>query len=154
MKIIWNMRFKMFLAAFVINILGIIFAMLLFYYYATEHFYSEYATSLYERIYIGAKNADLGFQKSYRMTLDISFDSQIAGCVERGDFAQLATRLKEYREKNFLSDDIYCYIPSKEILVRSEEYNSVQKLDEKTAKTWHKILEQQEVCVCFSLKTF
>ena len=42
MKIIWNMRFKMFLAALVINVLGIIFAMLLFYYYATEHFYTRH----------------------------------------------------------------------------------------------------------------
>ena len=144
MKIIWNMRLKMFLAAFVINILGIIFVMLLFYYYATEHFYSEYATSLYERIYIGAKNADLGFQKSYRMTLDLSFDTEIAKLINQAAFAELSIRLREYRDKNFLSDDIYCYIPSKKILVRSEEYNSVQKLEEKTAKTWHRIAEQQE----------
>jgi len=143
MKIIWNMRFKMFLAALVINVLGIIFAMLLFYYYATEHFYSEYATSIYERIFIGAKNADLGFQKIYRMTLDISFDVKIAELVNQNDFSQLAIRLKEYREKNFLSDDIYCYVPAKKILVRSEEYNSVQKLDDKTATAWHKIIERQ-----------
>ncbi|MBQ3442668.1 MAG: histidine kinase [Selenomonadaceae bacterium] len=144
MKIIWNMRFKMFLAALVINVLGIIFAMLLFYYYATEHFYSEYAASLYERIYIGAKNADLGFQKVYRMTLDISFDAQIAELIEQNDFSKLAIRLKEYRERNFLSDDIYCYIPAKKTLVRSEEYNSVQKLDDKTATAWQEIIESQE----------
>ena len=143
MKITWNMRFKMFLATLVINVLGIIFAMLLFYHYATEHFYSEYAISLYERIYIGAKNADLGFQKIYRITLDISFDSQIAEFVERGDFAQLATRLKEYREKNFLSDDIYCFVPKKKVLVRSEEYNSVQMLDDATLIAWQKIIDGQ-----------
>ncbi len=143
MKIIWNMRFKMFLAALVINVLGIIFAMLLFYHYATEHFYSEYASSLYERIFIGAKNADLGFQRIYRMTLDISFDMQITELINKGDFTQLATRLKEYREKNSLSDDIYCYMPAKKILVRSEEYNSVQKLDNEVANTWHRIIEQQ-----------
>ena len=68
MKIVWNMRFKMFLAALVINVLGIIFAMLLFYHYAAEHFYSEYAASLYERVYIGAKNADAGFQKIFCRT--------------------------------------------------------------------------------------
>lgn len=144
MKIIWNMRFKMFLAALVINVLGIIFAMLLFYYYATEHFYSEYAASLYERIYIGAKNADLGFQKVYRMTLDISFDAQVAELIEQDDFSKLAIRLKEYRERNFLSDDIYCYIPAKKTLVRSEEYNSVQRLDDKTATAWQAIIERQE----------
>ena len=144
MKIIWNMRFKMFLAALVINVLGIIFAMLLFYYYAAEHFYSEYAGSLYERIYIGAKNADLGFQKIYRMTLDISFDPHIAKLINQDSFAELAIRLREYREKNFLSDDIYCYIPAKKILVRSEEYNSVQKLEDETASTWHRIIEHQE----------
>lgn len=143
MKITWNMRFKMFLATLVINVLGIIFAMLLFYHYATEHFYSEYAISLYERIYIGAKNADLGFQKIYRITLDISFDSQIAEFVERGDFAQVATRLKEYREKNFLSDDIYCFVPKKKVLIRSEEYNSVQTLDDTTLIAWQKIIDGQ-----------
>ena len=144
MKIIWNMRFKMFLAALVINVLGIIFAMLLFYYYAAEHFYSEYAASLYERIYIGAKNADLGFQKIYRTTLDASFDVKIAELINQNDFAQLAIRLREYREKNFLSDDIYCYVPSKKILVRSEEYNSVQKLNDKTAAAWQRIIDRQE----------
>lgn len=118
--------------------------MLLFYHYVAEHFYSEYAASLYERIYIGAKNADLGFQKIYRTTLDISFDMRIAELVNRGDFAQLAVLLKEYREKNILADDIYCYVPAKKILVRSEEYNSVQPLDEATAAAWQKIIERQE----------
>ena len=143
MKIIWNMRFKMFFAALVINVLGIILAMILFYHYAAEQFYSEYAASLYEKIYIGAKNADLGFQKIYRTTLDISFDAQIADLVNRGDFSTLATRLKEYREKNFLADDIYCFIPAKKILARSEEYNSVQTLDDATAAAWQKIIDEQ-----------
>lgn len=144
MKIIWNMRFKMFMAAFFINVFGIIFAMLLFYYYAIEHFYSQYITSLYERIFIGTKNADLGFQKIYRMTLDISFEPKIAELIKQNAFVELSIHLREYREKNFLSDDIYCYIPAKKILVRSEEYNSVQKLDDKTANAWLKIIEKQE----------
>lgn len=55
MEITWNMRFKMFLAALVI-----------------------YAASLYERVYIGAKNAEL---------------------LTRENFSEIATRLKEYREK-------------------------------------------------------
>ena len=143
MKITWNMRLKMFFAALVINVLGIILAMILFYHYAAEHFYSEYAASLYERIHIGAKNADLGFQKIYRMTLDISFDAQIGELINREDFTQLAIRLREYREKNFLSDDIYCFIPKKKILVRSEEYNSVQSLDDVTAIAWQKIIDKQ-----------
>ena len=143
MKITWNMRFKMFLAALVINVLGVIFAMLLFYHYAAEHFYSEYAASLYERVHIGAKNADLGFQKIYRTTLDISFDAQIAELINRGDFAELSTRLKEYRDKNFLADDFYCFVPAKKILVRSEEYNSVQTLDDKTCAAWQKIIDAQ-----------
>ena len=143
MKIIWNMRFKMFLAALVINVLGIIFAMLLFYHYAAEHFYSEYAASLYERVYIGAKNADAGFQKIYRMNLDISFDAQISELIKRGDFSRLATRLRDYREKNFLADDIYIYLPEKRILIRSEEYNSVRTLDEKTSDAWKEIIDTQ-----------
>ena len=101
MKIIWNMRFKMFMAAFFINVFGIIFAMLLFYYYAIEHFYSQYITSLYERIFIGTKNADLGFQKIYRMTLDISFEPKIAELIKQNAFVELSIHLREYREKNF-----------------------------------------------------
>ena len=143
MKIVWNMRFKMFLAALVINVLGIIFAMLLFYHYAAEHFYSEYAASLYERVYIGAKNADAGFQKIYRATLDISFDATINELINRENFSEAATRLKNYREKNFLADDIYIFLPDKKILIRSEEYNSVQPLDEKTAAAWKKIIDAQ-----------
>ena len=144
MKIVWNMRFKMFLAALVINVFGIILAMLLFYHYAAKHFYSEYATSLYERVYIGAKNSDLGFQKIYRETLDISFDTRIAELLNRNDFVQLAACLKEYREKNLLADDIYCYVPSKKILIRSEEYNSVQKLNDNVANVWQEIVDSQE----------
>ena len=143
MKIVWNMRFKMFLAALVINVLGIIFAMLLFYHYAAEHFYSEYAASLYERVYIGAKNADAGFQKIYRATLDISFDATINELIIRENFSEAATRLKNYREKNFLADDIYIFLPDKKILIRSEEYNSVQPLDEKTSAAWKKIIDAQ-----------
>ena len=143
MKIVWNMRFKMFLAALVINVLGIIFAMLLFYHYAAEHFYSEYAASLYERVYIGAKNADAGFQKIYRATLDISFDAQITELINSGDFPKVATRLRDYREKNFLADDIYIYLPARKILIRSEEYNSVQTLNEKTSAAWQKIIDAQ-----------
>ena len=37
MNMTWNMRFKMFLATLVVNVLGIAFAMFLFYHYATEH---------------------------------------------------------------------------------------------------------------------
>ena len=103
----------MFFATLVINVIGIILAMVLFYHYAIEYFYSEYAASLYERIYIGAKNADLGFQKIYRMTLDISFDVQTSELINNEDFTQLATRLREYREKSFLADDIYCFVPTK-----------------------------------------
>ena len=143
MEITWNMRLKMFLAALVINVLGIIFAMLLFYHYAAEHFYSEYAASLYERVYIGAKNVDLSFQKIYRTTLDISFDAQIKTFLDAGDFAKVATRLKYYREKTSLADDIYCYLPAKKILIRSEEYNSVQTLDDKVAVAWQKIIAEQ-----------
>ncbi|MBQ3727020.1 MAG: histidine kinase [Selenomonadaceae bacterium] len=143
MKIVWNMRFKMFLAALVINVLGIIFAMLLFYHYAAEHFYSEYAASLQERVFIGAKNADAAFQKIYRATLDISFDAQVSELINRGDFATLATRLRNYREKNSLADDIYIFLPDKKILIRSEEYNSVQTLNETTAAAWKKIIDGQ-----------
>lgn len=151
MNIIWNMRFKMFLATLVVNVLGIAFAMFLFYHYATKHFYSEYAASLYERAYIGAKNADLGFQKIYRMTLDISFDPQIADLINQNAFAELSIRLREYREKNFLADDIYCYLPEKKILVRSEEYNSVQALDESIAYAWQKnIIRQKGIQPLFS----
>ena len=143
MKIVWNMRFKMFLAALVINVLGVICAMLLFYHYAAEHFYSEYAASLQERVFIGAKNADAAFQKIYRATLDISFDAQVSELINRGDLSSLATRLKNYRERNSLADDIYIFLPDKKILIRSEEYNSVQTLDWKTAAAWKKIIDGQ-----------
>ena len=86
----------------------------------------------------------MGFQKIYRTTLDISFDPHISELINQNDFVQLAISLREYCDKNFLSDDIYCYIPAKKILVRSEEYNSVQKLDDATADSWNKIISHQE----------
>lgn len=85
----------------------------------------------------------MGFQKIYRTTLDISFDAQVAELVNRGDFAGLARRLKEYRDKNFLADDIYCCVPAKKILVRSEEYNSVQTLNDATLNAWQAIIGRQ-----------
>ncbi len=133
----------MFLAALVINVLGIIFAMLLFYHYAAENFYSEYAASLYEKIFIGAKNADAGFQKIYRTTLDISFDAQMIEPINHGNFSEAAARLRNYRERNFLADDIYIFLPAKKILIRSEEYNSVQTLDDETSAAWQKIIDGQ-----------
>ena len=120
------MRFKMFLAALVINVLGIILAMLLFYHYAAEYFYDEYTASLSERVNIGAKNADFGFQQVYSEVLNISFDEEVINLLERRDveaLSMIAARLKEYREKNLLIDSIYCYLPSTQSLIRSDEYN-------------------------------
>lgn len=137
----------MFLAALLINVFGIIFAMLLFYHYAVEYFYDEYTESLSERVYIGAKNADVGFQQIYREVLDISFDERIIELLSSDDPAALsmiAARLKEYREKNLLADSIYCYLPATHILLRSDEYNSVQKLDESTALKWQEIINRQQ----------
>ena len=154
MKITWNMRFKMFLAALVINVFGIIFAMLLFYHYVAEHFYSEYAASLYERIYIGAKNADLGFQKIYRTTLDISFDMRIAELVNRGDFAQLAVLLKEYREKNILADDIYCYVPAKKFCCDPKNIIRFSHSTKRQLQLGRRLSNAKRECVRFSLKIF
>jgi|GEM_PF-5770437 len=154
MKIVWNMRFKMFLAALVINVLGIIFAMLLFYHYAAEHFYSEYAASLYERVYIGAKNADAGFQKIYRATLDISFDAQVSELINSGEFPKVATRLRDYREKNFLADDIYIYLPTRKILIRSENIIRFRRLTKKLPPLGKKLSTLKAACVRFLPKIF
>ena len=143
MKIVWNMRLKMFLAALVINVLAIIFAMLLFYHYSAEYFYSEYGNSLYERVYIGAKNADTGFQKIYRANLDISFDDDIKTALASQNYPKIASKLKTYREKMPLADDIYIFLPDKKILIRSEEYNSVQKISDKDSGAWQKIIDNQ-----------
>ena len=104
----------------------------------------EYTTSLSERVYIGAKNADFGFQQVYREVLDISFDEEVIELLSRDDseaLSMIAAKLMEYREKNLLVDSIYCYLPSTNLLLRSEEYNSVQKLDNETARKWQEIIE-------------
>lgn len=42
-----------------------------------------------------------------------------------------------------MADDIYCCVPAKKILVRSEEYNSVQTLDDATLSAWQAIIGRQ-----------
>ena len=155
MKIVWNMRFKMFLAALVINVLGIIFAMLLFYHYAVENFYSEYAASLYERVYIGAKNADAGFQKIYRATLDISFDATINELISRENFSEAATRLRNYREKNFLAYDIYIFLPDKKIFdsLRGIQFRSAAPIG-RLPPRGKKLSTRKTECIRFLPKIF
>ena len=42
-----------------------------------------------------------------------------------------------------LADDIYIFLPDKKILIRSEEYNSVQKISDKDSGAWQKIIDNQ-----------
>lgn len=146
MKIVFNMRSKMFLITLLINLIITLIISFLFYQNSADFFTQQYAKSLYDRLYIGLKNVDEEFQNIYRETAELSFDKDVQNLIQQNDeedFRRLAEIFRSYKEKNNLIDNIYCYIPASQILIRSDEYNSVQKLNSDEAADWQNILQMQ-----------
>lgn len=147
MRIFLNMRLKIFLAALLINLLVIIVISSLFFQQSAEFFDTQYAKSSSERLYIGMKNVDAGFQNIYRNTIEASFNEQIKKLVLADtpeSLNELSVLLRNYREQEHLMDTMYCYIPKAHELVKSEQYNSVQIIDEPMENRWLNIIDQQE----------
>lgn len=147
MRIFLNMRLKIFLAALLINLLVIFVISSLFYQQSAEFFDTQYAKSSSERLYIGMKNVDAGFQNIYRNTIEASFNEQIKKLViadTPASLNELSVILQKYRGQEHLMDTMYCYIPKSHELVKSEQYNSVQVIDEAVENRWLNTINQQE----------
>ena len=147
MQIFLNMRLKIFLMALIINLLVIIVISSLFYQQSAEFFDTQYAKSASDRLYIGMKNVDKGFQDIYRNTIEASFNEQIKKLVINGSevsLNELSKILRDYKDQEHLMDTMYCYIPKTHQLIKSEQYNSVQIIDEHIATKWLNLIEQQQ----------
>lgn len=147
MRIFLNMRLKIFLMALIINLLVIIVISSLFYQQSAEFFDTQYAKSASDRLYIGMKNVDKGFQDIYRNTIEASFNEQIKKLVINGSevsLNELSKILRDYKDQEHLMDTMYCYIPKTHQLIKSEQYNSVQIIDEQMATKWLNLIEQQQ----------
>lgn len=147
MRIFLNMRLKIFLMALIINLLVIIVISSLFYQQSAEFFDTQYAKSASDRLYIGMKNVDKGFQDIYRNTIEASFNEQIKKLVINGSevsLNELSKILRDYKDQEHLMDTMYCYIPKTHQLIKSEQYNSVQIIDEQMATKWINLIEQQQ----------
>ena len=146
MKIIFNMRSKMFLITLSINLVITLIISLLFYQNSADFFTQQYAKSLYDRLYIGLKNVDEEFQNIYRNSAELSFSDDVQNLIQQNTaekFRRLSEMLHTYKEKNALIDNIYCYIPQSRTLIRADEYNSVQKLTPEEASALTEILQRQ-----------
>lgn len=146
MKIIFNMRSKMFLITLSINLVITLIISLLFYQNSADFFTQQYAKSLYDRLYIGLKNVDEEFQNIYRNSAELSFSDDVQNLIQQNTaekFRRLSEMLHTYKEKNTLIDNIYCYIPQSRTLIRADEYNSVQKLTPEEASALTEILQRQ-----------
>lgn len=149
MKIVWNMRWKIFFMTLIINVLLITIMSIIFYQKTTELFTEEYAKSLADRLYICTKNIDAVFQNTYRYNIEISFDKEIYNILSNNnlkneDLNKIAEILREYKEKNKEIDNIYCYLPTKNFLIKSEEFKSIELIDLNRAIYWQDILNQQQ----------
>lgn len=147
MKIVFNMRSKMFLITLSINLVITLIISVLFYQNSADFFTQQYAKSLYNRLYIGLKNVDEAFQNVYLNTTELAFDINVRFLIQQdnqNDFRHLSEIFRSYKEKNDLIDNIYCYIPSSQTLIRADEYNSVRKLNSTEAADWLYILQRQE----------
>lgn len=146
MKLLWSMRMKTFAAVVIIDIL-VILAIAAFFQYRTAQFFTEeYADALYDRTYSASKVIDERFQDVYRLSRDAAFDKELlrlAASDRQEERSQLAALLRQYKSRNPLIDNVYCYFPERQTLVKSAEYKAVQPGNSDTAAWFTMTLTQQ-----------
>lgn len=157
MKISRNMRFKMFAATLIINLIAILSISLFFYQRSSSFFNQEYAESLVERIYMGEKQADRAFQQVYCIAMDAAYDPSIGEAVrdpQQVNLENLAVQLQHVKNKDALIDRVYLYAPTQQTLVTSDEYNAIQHISSDKGSQWIATMsEQHDVKPLFTVDT-
>lgn len=152
MKLYFTLRVKMFLTIIGINMIAIIAIAVIFYKSSTQFLENEYAKALHEYSYIGTKNMDKAFQSVYYSTVIASFDPDIKQALE--DFQRYgqdhflltaAETLRKYKSENHQIDLIYLFLPDSDVLIKSTEYNPIQKISEKITPDWAAMLQQSAI---------
>lgn len=129
-----NLRIRTFAAVMLLNFLVILLISIFFQQRSLSFFEREFAATLYEQATANGKNVDAGWQSLYQDAVHAAFDPELQALLqgtEADDSEKVAALLRTYKNENPLIDRISVYNPATHRLIRSDEYQAVQTLDDK-----------------------
>lgn len=129
-----NLRIRTFAAVMLLNFLVILLISIFFQQRSLSFFEREFATTLYEQATGSGQRVDAGWQSLYQATVHAAFDAELQVLMQddaMGNSEKIAGLLRHYKNENPLIDRISLYDPATHLLIRSDEYQSVQTLDGK-----------------------
>jgi len=113
---------------------------IMFYQSSARFLENQYAKSLLDHAYLVTKNMDKAFQEIYYSSVVVSFNSDIKESLKNfqidkhdDSLLEIAAILRKYKAQNDLIDSIYVFFPENHRLIKSMEYNPVQKISDKMA---------------------
>ncbi len=139
MEVRITLRAKVFLAITCINIIAILTIAIMFYQSSARFLENQYAKSLLDHAYIVARNLDKAFQDTYYSVVIASFDPGIRESLKKfrmdmqdASLLEISEILHQYKAQNDLIDSVCIFLPDDNRLVKSTEYNPIQKLSGST----------------------
>ena len=129
-----NLRLRTFAAVMLLNFFVILLISIFFQQRSLSFFEREFAATLYEQAKGSGQRVDNGWQSIYQATVHASFDARLQAMMQEDEVAnsrEIAERLRAYKKENPLIDRISLYDPSTHLLIRSDEYQAVQQLDDR-----------------------
>lgn len=129
-----NLRLRTFAAVMLLNFFVILLISIFFQQRSLSFFEREFAATLYEQAKGSGQRVDNGWQSIYQATVHASFDARLQAMMQEDEIAhsrEIAERLRAYKKENPLIDRISLYDPSTHLLIRSDEYQAVQQLDDR-----------------------
>lgn len=140
-----NLRIRTFAMVMLLNFLVIFLISIFFQQRSLSFFEREFATTLYEQATTNGQRVDAGWQSLYQVTVHAAFDPKLQALMQRDSgisSEEAAGLLRNYKNENPLIDRISLYNPATHLLIRSDEYQSVQTLDGKGDRWADCITEQ------------
>ncbi|WP_288840367.1 sensor histidine kinase [uncultured Mitsuokella sp.] len=129
-----NLRLRTFAAVMLLNFFVILLISIFFQQRSLSFFEREFAATLYEQAKGSGQRVDNGWQSIYQATVHASFDARLQAMMQEDEVAnsrEIAERLRACKKENPLIDRISLYDPSTHLLIRSDEYQAVQQLDDR-----------------------
>ena len=140
-----NLRLRTFAAVMLLNFFVILLISIFFQQRSLSFFEREFAATLYEQAKGSGQRVDNGWQSIYQATVHASFDARLQAMMQEDEIAhsrEIAERLRAYKKENPLIDRISLYDPSTHLLIRSDEYQAVQQLDDR-GDAWAACIAEQ-----------
>lgn len=140
-----NLRLRTFAAVMLLNFFVILLISIFFQQRSLSFFEREFADTLYEQAKGSGQRVDNGWQSIYQATVHASFDDRLQAMMQEDEIAhsrEIAERLRAYKKENPLIDRISLYNPSTHLLIRSDEYQAVQQLDDR-GDAWAACIAEQ-----------